>query len=244
MNILLVNDDGVFSIGIRTLAKHLSKNNKVIIVAPDSNRSAFSQALTVGRPVTLTKMEFDDNIESYATSGTPTDSVKLAHHLLKDFKIDLVVSGINDGFNIGTDTFYSGTVSAAIEGNILGYKSIAFSIPYKHAEYIEFYAQKAVEIIDKINKLPNCVYNVNFPEGNPDCIKGIKMSKVGIAKYADSYVPSRNSDGYYLTGELCECEKNTDDCDVVLIQKGYVTISPISVEKTDYKILEQIKGDF
>jgi len=244
MNILLANDDGVSSIGIRTLAKHLSNNNKVIIVAPDSNRSAFSQALTVGSPVTLTKMEFDDGIESYAVSGTPADSVKMAHHLLKDFKIDLVVSGINNGFNIGTDTFYSGTVSAAIEGNILGYKSIAFSIPYKHSEYIEFYAKKAVEIIEKIINFPNGVYNVNFPEGNPENIKGIAISKVGITKYTDNYVPSRNGDGYYLTGELCECEKNTDDCDVVLIQKGYITLSPISVEKTDYKILEEIKGDF
>ncbi len=240
LNLLLTNDDGVNAIGVRKLAKALSKKHNVIIVAPNSNCSGFSQSLTVRKTITFKKTAFDDGIESYTVCGTPADCVKIAHHLLKDFKIDAVISGINDGFNLGTDVFYSGTVAAATEGAILGYKAIAFSIPYDAEEHIDFYAQKSADFVDELLNFDNTVWNVNFPDCNPNEIKGVKFTPVGVVEYSDRYEKT-GENSYFLTGELIRSNKNEPDCDSEHILNGFITISPISTDKTDYKILKTVQ---
>ena len=128
MNILVANDDGFESEGIKALAEVLSsENHKVIVVAPDGNRSAFSHSLTISRSLTFKKVYISDKFESYSVDGTPADCVKFALHYFDKEKFDMVCSGINMGNNLGSDIQYSGTVAAAMEANFFGLKSIAFS---------------------------------------------------------------------------------------------------------------------
>ena len=127
MRILVANDDGIESEGIKTLAKVLSKRHKVTIVAPDGNRSAFSHSLTISKNLIFKEVKVSDDFDAYTVSGTPADCVKFALHYFTDEKFDMVCSGINMGNNLGSDIMYSGTVAAAVEANFLGLKSIAFS---------------------------------------------------------------------------------------------------------------------
>lgn len=235
MNILLSNDDGVKSPGLRLLAKRLSKNHNVIIVAPNDNRSGASTSLTVRKPVTIKEEFFNDDIKTYSTTGSPADCVKMAHHLIKDFKIDLVVSGINNGYNIGTDIYYSGTMGAAFQGAILGYKSIAFSISY-NSNFLTEYIDLAINIIEKISCQSHIVWNVNFPAVSPLEIKGIKYTSVGDVLYSD-YYEQCGDNSYQLKGELLYNPNCENDCDVNLIRDGYVTISPVSMDRTDHFVL-------
>lgn len=239
MNVLLTNDDGIHAKGIQFLAKELSKFHNVLIVAPKENCSGFSQSLTVRKPILMEEVPFAFNVKGYAISGTPTDCVKMAHHLFKDFKIDLVISGINDGFNIGTDVFYSGTVGAATQAGLLGYNSIAFSFPH-NTEFFNEYGQIALTMIDEILKLPKGVWNINFPAVKPSEIKGKRFACVGDVFYTDRYEKCENVDTYKLEGELLYNPNGPVDCDACLIEGGYITISPISIERTDVKTLNEV----
>ena len=128
MNILITNDDGIYADGIIELAKAISKIANVYVVAPESQKSATGHAITIHNPIMVHKIDMGENIKSYAISGTPADCVKVGiEGLFKDINIDLVLSGINNGSNLGTDVIYSGTVSAALEGFILNKPSIAIS---------------------------------------------------------------------------------------------------------------------
>lgn len=239
MNILLSNDDGVKAPGLRLLAKYLSKKHNVIIVAPTDNRSGSSTSLTVYKPIVIKEEFFEDNIKTYSTTGSPADCVKMAHHLITDFKIDLIVSGINNGYNIGTDIYYSGTIGAAFQGAILGYKSVAFSLSY-NSEYLLEYIELASKIIDELSTQEHIIWNVNFPMLSPKEIKGIKYATVGDVLYSDYYEPC-GENSYMLTGELLYNPYGNNDCDVNLIRDGYVTISPISMDRTDHLVLSNKK---
>ena len=127
MKILISNDDGINSKGLIAIAEKLSKNNEVLVVAPDGNRSAISHSLTIGRPIKINKVYISDNFTSYAISGTPADCVKMANILMPDFKADIVVAGINKGHNIGSDILYSGTVAIACEASFFNNISFALS---------------------------------------------------------------------------------------------------------------------
>ena len=127
MNILVVNDDGILSEGILALADFLSDKNKVTVVAPNGNRSAFSHSLSIFKDLTIKEVKISPKFRAFETSGTPADCVKFALHYFADEKFDMVCSGINKGHNLGSDTVYSGTISACLEGNFFGLKGIAFS---------------------------------------------------------------------------------------------------------------------
>lgn len=235
MNILLSNDDGVKAEGLRLFAKYLSKKHNVIIVAPNDNRSGASTSLSFYKPIVIKEEFFEDNIRTFSTTGSPADCVKMAHHLIKDFKIDLVVSGINNGYNIGTDIYYSGTMGAALQGAILGYKSVAFSLSYNN-EYLTEYIELASKIIDEITSKSHLIWNVNFPAASPKDIKGIKYAPIGDVLYSDYYEPL-GENTYQLTGELLYNPNGSDNCDVNLIREGYVTISPVSMDRTEHSVL-------
>ena len=206
MNILITNDDGIYADGIIELAKAISKIANVYVVAPESQKSATGHAITIHNPIMVHKIDMGENIKSYAISGTPADCVKVGiEGLFKDINIDLVLSGINNGSNLGTDVIYSGTVSAALEGFILNKPSIAISYDevnvkreiYKDAS--KYVVNLIENIKDKLDLLNDCILNVNIPNTK---IKGSKITKLGQRNYDNAMVEKINPFGqkYYWIG--------------------------------------------
>lgn len=240
MNILLVNDDGINAPGIIALAKALSKEHKIYVVAPNVQRSGASHAISFHKPLTYKKENFYLDIEAYSINGTPADCVKFGLDVLcKDIKIDLLVSGINDTLNIGTDICYSGTVNAALEGAVLDVKSIAVSLKCTDGDYSyasSFIADNLNDFISIIDN-PTTILSINIPDTQKEKIKGVKAAQVGVNKYCDKYIVKDN--GFYLIGEPIEVD-NPLNCDVEYIKQGYIVITPLTLQFTDYNKLEEI----
>jgi 5'-nucleotidase len=187
MNILITNDDGINADGIIELAKAIKSIGNVYIVAPDSQRSATGHSITIHNPIMVKEAFIDEDIKAYAISGTPADCVKVGiEALFKDVEIDLVLSGINNGSNLGTDVVYSGTVSAAIEGLIQNKPSIAVSYNEFNVSK-ETYTEAAKYIVEIVNNLKNnmdifndCILNINIPNKE---VRGTKVTILGERKY-------------------------------------------------------------
>ncbi|MDR7854998.1 5'/3'-nucleotidase SurE [Tissierella sp.] len=246
MRILLTNDDGIMAEGIYTLAKELEKEHEVIIVAPETQRSAQSHAITLFQPLVVKEVELEGlKSKAYSISGTPADCVRAGLEVLAKGPVDMVFSGINIGLNSGMDILYSGTVSAAIEANIYKIPSIAVS-----AEWIDgnvnfkTAAKYAMDILHSIeNKLreSNIVLNINSPFLNPEDIKGIKVCKIGGAIY-DYYFMEHNEEGektLKLKGRKeTEVEEDTDR---YYLSQGYVTVTPLHYDLTNFGLLGEVK---
>ena len=233
--ILLTNDDGFFSEGINTLSRHLKDLGQIYIVAPDREKSATSLSLTLHRPLRVKTI--DTNV--YAVDGTPADCVYLALQKLLPQKPSLLISGLNRGPNLGQqDISYSGTVAAAIQGTFLQIPSMAVSLlaDENHDYFFDFAAKVVHSISRKIlkNKLPEKVtLNINIP---PPPVKGIKIVKLGQKRYNPEIIekkdPRQNSYYWIGTGNpRAEGDKNSD---VVVIQKGYITITPLHADLTNH----------
>lgn len=245
MNILLTNDDGINAIGIRSLAKELSKIGKVTVVAPDRERSASGHSITLHSPLRVVKTDIDENIEGYMISGTPSDCVKIALESILDEEPDLVVSGINNGPNLGTDVLYSGTVSAAIEGAIHDIKSIAISTSYGEGkinyEGATYFSCNLIKFIMNLKK--GLIFNINVPSLNKEDIKGTLITELGIRRYKNKYIKREDPMGksyYWLDGELIDIENKTSS-DIKAIEDKYISITPLHFDLTDYKNLEILK---
>ncbi|MCL2675975.1 MAG: 5'/3'-nucleotidase SurE [Firmicutes bacterium] len=243
MRILVTNDDGIESVGIHVLAKALSQKHEVVLVAPDGERSACSQSLSSMYSVTY-KEDSRFGFTAYSMSGTPADCVKLATlHLMRQ-PPDLVVSGINNGMNLGTDVIYSGTVAAAFEGLYMGVRSIAVSTGY-HAseEKLEEVAAFVVDNLDKMLALDlpgTSALNINYPAKQP--VKGVKITGLGDHRYFDGFVP--HGEGHRLTGTPQPLPEDGRDCDIHWFGEGYVTLTPVQNDRNDYVTLKRIKGEF
>ena len=247
MNILITNDDGIYADGIIELAKSISKIANVYVVAPESQRSATGHAITIHSPIMVHKIDMGENIKSYAISGTPADCVKVGiEGLFKDINIDLVLSGINNGSNLGTDVIYSGTVSAALEGFILNKPSIAISYDevnvkreiYKDAS--KYVVNLVENIKDKLDLLNDCILNVNIPNTK---IKGSKITKLGQRNYDNAMVEKINPFGqkyYWIGGKLMELDQD-EDSDIACVKDGYISITPINIEMTNLRKFESLK---
>ena len=247
MNILITNDDGIYADGIIELAKSISKIANVYVVAPESQRSATGHAITIHSPIMVHKIDMGENIKSYAISGTPADCVKVGiEGLFKDVNIDLVLSGINNGSNLGTDVIYSGTVSAALEGFILKKPSIAISYDevnvkreiYKDAS--KYVVNLIENIKDKLDLLNDCILNVNIPNTK---IKGSKITKLGQRNYDNAMVEKINPFGqkyYWIGGKLMELDQD-EDSDIACVKDGYISITPINIEMTNLRKFESLK---
>ncbi|MDU2201245.1 MAG: 5'/3'-nucleotidase SurE [Terrisporobacter sp.] len=247
MNILITNDDGIYADGIIELAKSISKIANVYVVAPESQRSATGHAITIHSPIMVHKIDMGENIKSYAISGTPADCVKVGiEGLFKDINIDLVLSGINNGSNLGTDVIYSGTVSAALEGFILNKPSIAISYDevnvkreiYKDAS--KYVVNLIENIKDKLDLLNDCILNVNIPNTK---IKGSKITKLGQRNYDNAMVEKINPFGqkyYWIGGKLMELDQD-EDSDIACVKDGYISITPINIEMTNLRKFELLK---
>lgn len=240
--ILVCNDDGIFSPGIKALAEIASEFGEVVVVAPDRQQSAVGHAITMSVPLRANEMTVAKKYKGFAVNGTPADCVKLAHGNLLDRKPDLVLSGINHGSNAGINILYSGTVSAATEGTILGYPSIAVSCTAYPEQADLKGAQEAARRVVKFvldKGLPKGVtLNVNAPEGE---FKGIEWSRMADSRYVEEYedrVDPFNRAYYWLTGQF-ELLDEGNDSDIHILNEGYATVTPIQYDLTDYNLLKE-----
>ena len=250
MNILVCNDDGINAQGLEILAAVLSKKHDVTVAAPDDERSGSSHSLTFHSYLRYEKVKFPGGLPAYKIYGTPADCVKFGLGNIMKLKPDIVVSGINRGPNLGTDIMYSGTVAAAFEAAYLGYRAVAVSIN-KFKDDTGLYTSAAEFVADRLDVfadfvLPyNTVININYPDFPREEVKGAVITPAGYQDYSDVYVPDRETEGrWWLRGDpLPERHgRNGDDCDIERIKKGFITVTPVTFDTTDYKAIEQMRG--
>jgi 5'-nucleotidase len=243
--ILVCNDDGIFSPGIKALAEIADEFGDVEIVAPDRQQSAVGHAITVSTPLRARPFRIDNRFNGQAVTGTPADSVKLAHNQLLNRKPDLVVSGINHGSNAGINILYSGTVSAATEGTILGYPSIAFSCTdFEEDADLSGCQDAARKVIGYVlnHGLPKGVtLNVNAPAG---ALKGIKWARQANSRYVEEFegrVDPQNRSYYWMTGKFQLLDED-DQNDIAILDKGYASVTPIQYDLTAYSLMNDLKN--
>jgi len=242
MRILLTNDDGYLSAGISLLRSALrEKGHRVLVVAPDKERSAVSKALTLHRPLRMRKIGED----FYITDGTPNDCIYLALGVLEEGYPDLVVSGINLGANLGDDVIYSGTVGAAILATHFRIPSIAFSFAGKEVESLSPVAEKAAELVDLLSRkpLPDVTLNINFP--SPPW-KGIRVTKMGRKKYRPEIITREDPRGekYYWIGVGSPVATPDSETDIKAVGEGFISVTPIHSDMTSYQHLEELRSIF
>lgn len=247
MNILVANDDGIQARGIKELVKALSQIASVYVCAPESQRSASGHGITVSKPIIIEEETFENAEYALKISGTPADCVKIGMRTLeqKGIKVDMVFSGINHGGNLGSDTLYSGTVSAAIEGSLLGVPSVAVSVNSHEAEYFEYACELAVEAVKKAyDKMDaKTVLNINTPNLPKEEIKGLRFTTLGPREYKEVFVPVETEDGrtgYMYSGDPVVYDNLPETIDVVADQDGYASITPLHSDLTDYKLADKI----
>lgn len=247
MNILLTNDDGIYSEGLIALAEKISEIANVFIVAPDRERSATAHAITMHKPLRVEQVRIPHcESTSWMVNGTPSDCVKLALESLLDIKPDMVLSGINKGPNLGTDVIYSGTVSAAIEATILGVPAIAFSITaYENIDYDypACFAKKLCKQLANHDFPKEFLINVNIPPLKEKAICGVCITHLGIRRYRNTFDKRKDPRGrtyYWLAGEVIEDVEDSGS-DVWAIRNNCISITPIHFDLTRYDIIDYIK---
>jgi 5'-nucleotidase len=233
MNILLSNDDGVNAKGIAVLFEHLSKEHRVTVLAPDRNCSGMSNALTLQSPLRIEKMSNG----FFAVNGTPSDCVQLGINLFMHEEPDLVVSGINQGPNLGDDTIYSGTVAAALEGRHLGLPAIAVSLCGSKEDNFDTAARITCNIIGQLESHPlqrNEILNINVPPVAYADIKGIKATRLGKRHRAGTMFKSEDPFGHtiYWYGKIGAGQDAGEGTDFDAVDKGYCSVTPLSVDMT------------
>ncbi len=249
--ILVTNDDGITSRGIRKLVELVSTIGEVVVVAPDSPQSGMGHAITVGDTLRLKPNNIFGDIQAYECSGTPADCVKLArHYVLKDRTLDLVVSGVNHGSNSSISVLYSGTMSAAIEGAIEGCPSIGFSLCDYDIEadlsHIDEFLLKVIkEVLDK-GLEEGVALNVNFPPIQKERIKGIKVCRQANANWEEDFDERTDPYGrkyFWMVGNFVNHDKGEDN-DETALANNYVSIVPCQFDLTAYHAIRQINEDW
>ena len=239
--ILLSNDDGYDSPGIRILKDGLKDLGRVVISAPLREMSASSHSITLRREIKVEEVEPD----VFAVSGTPADSVLIAIYGILERMPDIIISGINDGHNLGEDVFYSGTVAAAREGAMYGVPSLAASLvlnqdPHRHYESAVYFVRK-IALVMMEEKMQGELMNLNVPNSPLDEIKGLKITRLSTRRYKDPVMKLREN-LYVIGGEpLWNREKGTD---LEAVLEGYASLTPLLKDITDYEkigFLERIK---
>lgn len=249
--ILVSNDDGITSNGIRLLVELMQELGEVIVIAPDSPQSGMGHAITVGNTLRLSESHIFDGVKAYQCSGTPADCVKMAKgYVLKDRKVDLVASGINHGSNTSISVIYSGTMSAALEGAIEDIPSIGFSVCDHSLEadfsYVKEHVLKIAGLALK-NGLPKGVaLNVNFPAKQNELIKGIKICRQTRAKWQEIFdrrVDPTGRQYFWLTGNFVNQDKG-EDIDEWAIANNYTSVVPVSFDLTAYHAISTLNKEW
>jgi 5'-nucleotidase len=249
--ILITNDDGITAPGIRNLVEAVLGLGQVVVVAPDKPQSGMGHAITIGVPLRLNKItEMFEGVETWQTSGTPVDCVKLAVDKVLHRKPDICLSGINHGANHSINVIYSGTMSAAMEASIESIPSIGFSLlDYRfEADFnaSKHYIRKIVGSLlnTKMNK--HMLLNVNIPAVPLEEIKGVKLCKQAYAKYEEDFderVDPHNKKYYWLTGEFVNFDKG-DDTDVLALENNYISVVPVQFDLTNYELKKQLEKNW
>lgn len=246
--ILVSNDDGYFSMGINAMARALSSIGEVIVVAPVSDQSAISHAISLNRPLRLVTQPSilgkDQEIRVLSVDGTPTDAVYMGvHHVLKDRLPDLVVSGINHGANLGYDVLYSGTVSAAMEGAMLGITSVAASLVSLHdynfdkaAEFVELFCSGLL----KKSWPKGTLFNVNIPKRVKDL--DYAVTRLGHHEYTTDVAERKDPRGhsYYWIGGTWSGYQDLPGTDCRAIAQGLISVTPITLSLTCDALLDEL----
>lgn len=243
--ILVTNDDGYDSKGLAAAVEVARGFGRVVVVAPETTQSGMSQAITMYNPLYLRCVRKEEGLEVYAFSGTPVDCVKMAFdYLLREERVDLVISGINHGSNSAVNVLYSGTMGAAIEGSFYGCPAVGLSLD-DHGEDADFeaavaYGRRIVgSVLENRIELPLCL-NVNVPVGRPDELRGIRLCRQNRGFWREEFYrheDPRVREYFWLTGAFVNEEPEAQDTDEWALSHGYVSVVPVQVDLTDYRQL-------
>ncbi|RUO79449.1 5'/3'-nucleotidase SurE [Pseudidiomarina taiwanensis] len=233
MKLLISNDDGVHAPGIAMLHRVLKETAQCRVIAPDRNCSGASNSLTLHNPLRLQQLENG----FYSLNGTPTDCVHLGTNSPLADDVDLVVSGINDGPNMGDDVLYSGTVAAAMEGRFMGFPAIAVSMGSHSHDYYETAARVVADIVNGMAEVPlrlDTILNINVPARPYDELKGIKVTRLGRRHRAETMVRDRDPFGreIFWYGPIGGQLDDAEGTDFHAVREGYVSITPLSLDMT------------
>ncbi|HTY59908.1 MAG TPA: 5'/3'-nucleotidase SurE [Bacteroidota bacterium] len=244
--VLISNDDGIDAPGIFALAQEMKKIADVTIVAPDRQQSAVGHAITMNYPLRAIPFRKNGEFFGYAVDGTPADAVKLGVRFLLKEKPDLLMSGINHGSNTAINILYSGTVSAATEGTVLGIPSIAVSLTTHDQADFSYAARFAARLASRVVEegLPRgTLLNVNVPAVPEEKICGVRITRQGNSSWEDTFDVRRDPAGreyFWLTGSMAI--KDTDpDTDQIAVRENWISVTPIHYELTDRALLERMK---
>lgn len=247
MYILVTNDDGIDSPGINALVAAMRPLGDVVVVAPDRQQSAVGHALTVSSPLRATPFHRDGVPFGFAINGTPADCVKLGVSTLLDRRPDVVVSGINHGSNTSVNALYSGTVSAATEGTLMGIPSIAFSLAtFDLAADMSLAAEVAHDVVSRLPSLhipAGTLLNVNIPAVDRASYKGLRITRQGRSAWRDSYQRRNDPHGreyFWLHGEFVTLEV-LEDADDLAVADGYTAITPLHYELTNERMMDSLR---
>jgi len=255
--ILVTNDDGIYSPGIRALTKAMNDIGDVVVIAPMNEQSAVGHSITLNSPIRIEDYNFGDelsHVPALAISGTPCDCMKLALHELLHRKPDLAVSGINKGSNVAINVIYSGTISAATESSVNGIDSIAFSLDTTDitsdftpsGNYAKTIAQKVLR-----SQLPRgVVLSVNVPNIPENEIKGIQVTRQARSQWEEVFVGRKDPSNkpYYWYRGMLNILDQSKDTDSTVVDQGYVSITPLQYDRTAHGCIDVMKtwrwGDF
>jgi 5'-nucleotidase len=248
-NILITNDDGFQAPALAALARHLAALGRVTVFAPDHNWSAAGHTRTMHKPLRVTESRLADGTPLYCTTGTPSDCVGLALLGVLPERPDLVVSGINQGSNVGHDITYSGTVAAAMEGTIAEIPSLAVSqdTDGEPTWDLEFAARSVAELARQVlarGLPPKVLLNVNFPALPPDQIRGVQITRLGRRIYRDTLIRRLDPRGmpYYWLGGGTPTGEPEAGTDLGALEAGYVSVTPLNMDMTDRALMAEMIG--
>ncbi|MDP3028142.1 MAG: 5'/3'-nucleotidase SurE [Deltaproteobacteria bacterium] len=246
MHILLTNDDGIHAKGLHALYDVLAPHYMVSVVAPESEQSAVGHAITLLNPLRVREIRLNKNFLGLAVSGTPADCVKIAINEILDTPPDIVLSGINLGANVGINVLYSGTVSAATEGAILGIPSIAVSLnTFKDPDFsfAAHFIRKLIRRVTELELNPATLLNVNIPAVPPEDIRGIALTRQGISRFVERFdkrIDPRDNVYYWQAGET-HFIREGKDIDTWALSRNLISITPLHFDLTNHAELNRMR---
>jgi len=249
-HILITNDDGVESPGLLALAQALRSLGDVTVFAPNRNWSAAGHSKTMHKPLRVWSVRLADGSEAFTSDGAPSDCVALAHLGLVERPVDLVVSGINNGPNLGFDVTYSGTVAAAMEAAINGWPGIAISLDHYEGErHWPTAAQAALSVARQTlthGLPPHTLLNVNAPNLPPEQVRGLRVTRLGRRVYRDVLIHRNDPRGapYYWIGGDPPTGIAEDGVDVEAINQGFISVTPLHMDMTQHRLLDAVREWF
>jgi 5'-nucleotidase len=244
MRLLCTNDDGYLALGLQVMAEAARSLGQVTIVAPDREQSATSNSLTIHHPLRVRRASDG----AMVVDGTPTDCVILAVGELLEHRPDVCLSGINHGPNMGEDVLYSGTVAAAMEATVLGIPAVALSYAGERYEELEGWVGVVAALLSSIlgqERFPvDTLLSINLPPVAPSDVKGVRVTSLGRRRYSESLTRAKDPSGreYFWIGGGVTSWRGREDSDFRAVQDGFVSVTPLHLDLTNYLLIEEIRG--